>query len=147
MYNQAAPFWEKDDAVWDALKVIFEYCGGERFIFVLDEWDFIFHRTFVTDADKAAYIDFLSNLLKDKPYVEMAYMTGILPIAKYSSGSELNMFFEFSMAARKKYGSYFGFTDEEVDGLYQRYLNMEKEPKVSREGLKAWYDGVRGKVV
>nr|WP_269477505.1 hypothetical protein [Hominibacterium faecale] len=26
------------------------------------------------------------------PYVELAYMTGLLPIAKYSSGSELNMF-------------------------------------------------------
>ena len=49
----------------------------------------------MTDADKTAYTKFLSNLLKDKAYVEMAYMTGILPIAKYSSGSELNMFFEY----------------------------------------------------
>lgn len=132
---------EKDDAVWDALKSIFEYCGGERFIFVLDEWDFIFHRRFITNADQAAYIDFLSNLLKDKPYVEMAYMTGILPIAKYSSGSELNMFFEFSMAGREKYSVYFGFTDEEVEELYQRYQKIEAEPKVSREGLRLWYDG------
>lgn len=79
---------KKEDAVWDALKSIFEYCGGERFIFVLDEWDFIFHRNFIKEADKAGYIDFLSDLLKDKPYVEMAYMTGILPIAKYSSRSK-----------------------------------------------------------
>jgi hypothetical protein len=49
----------------------------------------IFHRDFVTDKNRAEYIDFLSNLLKDQPYVELAYMTGILPIAKYSSGSEL----------------------------------------------------------
>ena len=56
----------------------------------------------MTDADKTAYTKFLSNLLKDKAYVEMAYMTGILPIAKYSSGSELNMFFEYSMATRAK---------------------------------------------
>lgn len=132
---------EKGDAVWDALNSIFEAYGGERFIFVLDEWDFVFHRTFVTDADKAAYIDFLSTLLKDKPYVEMAYMTGILPIAKYSSGSELNMFFEFSMASREKYSSYFGFTDEEVDVLYEKYLDIETEPKVSRGELKLWYDG------
>ena len=41
--------------------------------------------------DKSAYISFLSTLLKDQPYVEMVYMTGILPIEKYSSGSELNM--------------------------------------------------------
>ncbi len=96
---------EQEHAVWDALGDIFEYCGGERFIFVLDEWDYIFHRDFVTEKEKVSYIEFLRNLLKDKPYVEMVYMTGILPIAKYSSGSELNMFFEFSMASREKYSA------------------------------------------
>lgn len=132
---------EKDDAVWDALKKIYEYCNGEKFIFVFDEWDCIFHKSFVTEADKAAFIDFLSNLLKDKAYVEMAYMTGILPIAKYSSGSELNMFFEFSMATTTAYSEYFGFTDTEVDVLYQKYLQAESDPKVPREGLELWYDG------
>lgn len=131
----------KDDAVWDAFRYIFEYCNGERFIFVLDEWDFIFHKKFITDENKADYIVFLRNLLKDKPYVEMAYMTGILPISKYSSGSELNMFFEFSMSVNKKYSEYFGFTDGDVDDLYQRYLKTETEPKVTREGLETWYDG------
>ena len=95
----------------------------------------------MTDADKTAYTKFLSNLLKDKAYVEMAYMTGILPIAKYSSGSELNMFFEFSMATRAKYSEYFGFTDEEVDALYEKYLQTETAPTVTHEGLKLWYDG------
>lgn len=132
---------EKDDAVWDALTKVHEYYDGEKFIFVLDEWDSIFHKNFVTDADKAAYIDFLSNLLKDNAYVELAYMTGILPIAKYSSGSELNMFFEYSMATRVKYSEYFGFTDEEVDELYQRYLEKETDPAVTRAGLELWYDG------
>ena len=79
--------------------------------------------------------------MKDKAYVEMVYMTGILPIAKYSSGSELNMFFEFSMTATAAYSEYFGFTDTEVDALYQRYLAAESGPKVTREGLKLWYDG------
>lgn len=81
---------QENDALWDALNDILEYRTEDvKFIFVLDEWDFIFHRDFVTDKDRAEYIDFLSNLLKDQPYVELAYMTGILPIAKYSSGSEL----------------------------------------------------------
>ncbi len=132
---------EKDDAVWDALTKVHEYCDGEKFIFVLDEWDCIFHKSFVTDADREAYLDFLSNLLKDNAYVEMAYMTGILPIAKYSSGSELNMFFEYSMATRVKYSEYFGFTDSEVDALYRRYLGTETDPAVTREGLELWYDG------
>ena len=132
---------EKEDSLWDAFNSILEYGSGEKFIFVLDEWDYIFHRKFVTEKDKEAYVSFLSTLLKDQPYVEFVYMTGILPIAKYSSGSELNMFYEYTMATRVKYSEYFGFTDEEVDELYQKYLKIESHPKVEREGLRLWYDG------
>ncbi len=129
------------DAVWDALTKVYEYCGGEKFIFVLDEWDFIYHQNFAADADKEAFTLFLSNLLKDRAYVEMAYMTGILPISKYSSGSELNMFLEYSMATREKYSAYFGFSEEEVDELYRRYLRREPSPRITRQDLKVWYDG------
>lgn len=134
-----------DDSLWDAFNRIIEFGNGEKFIFVLDEWDFIFHRRFVTSEDQAAYIDFLSNLLKDQPYVELAYMTGILPIAKYSSGSELNMFFEYTMVSKEKYSDYFGFTEEETDVLYQRYLSLEKKRNVSRRGLALWYNGYQTK--
>ena len=131
------------DAVWDALKKVYTYCKEEKFIFVLDEWDYIYHQDFVTEKEKESFTKFLSNLLKDKAYVEMAYMTGILPIAKYSSGSELNMFFEYSMASRVKYSEYFGFSEEEVDELYEKYLTIKKEPHVTREGLRLWYDGYK----
>lgn len=130
-----------NDSVWRALTKVYEYCNQERFIFVLDEWDYIYHQSYMTDADKIAYTKFLSNLLKDKAYVELVYMTGILPISKYSSGSELNMFFEFPMATATAYSTYFGFTDEEVDALYQIYLKTEPSPQVTREGLELWYDG------
>ena len=70
-------------------------------------------------------------------------MTGILPIAKYSSGSELNMFLEYTMATREKYSEYFGFTEEEVDELYNRYLVNNPVPNISRAGLKLWYEGYR----
>lgn len=133
----------KGDAVWDAFLSVYQVYDSKRFLFVFDEWDFIFHRPFVSQQDKADYIDFLSNLLKGKAYVSLAYMTGILPIAKYSSGSELNMFLEYMMATREKFSEYFGFTEAEVDDLYQRYLDIEKLPKVSREGLRLWYDGYR----
>lgn len=132
---------QDDTAVWDALNNIVEYGNEEKFIFVLDEWDFIYHQDFVSDYDKKAYTKFLSSLLKDKAYVEMAYMTGILPIAKYSSGSELNMFFEYSMATRKKYSEYFGFTDREVDDLYQIYQTSQNNSKINRNDLEIWYDG------
>ncbi|MCD8096889.1 MAG: ATP-binding protein [Lachnospiraceae bacterium] len=137
---------EKDDALWDALTNVYEYCGGERFIFVLDEWDYIYHQKFVTEEEKDSFTKFLSNLLKDKAYVELAYMTGILPISKYSSGSELNMFCEYTMVTEEKFSEYFGFTDAEVDELYQRYL-AQKIPhrNVTREGLRLWYDGYHTK--
>ena len=83
---------EDVDSLWDALNNIYELEEEIKFIFVLDEWDYIFHKDFVTDKDKEEYLGVFSNLLKYQPYVELAYMTGILPIGKYSSGSELNMF-------------------------------------------------------
>lgn len=107
----------------------------------MDEWDNIFHRDFVTENDKKSFLLFLSNLLKDHAYVTMSYMTGILPISKYSSGSELNMFMEFKMTSMEIFGEYFGFTDEEVDNLYKKYLHLCKDPQVSRESLREWYDG------
>lgn len=137
---------DEDEAVWDVLNDIYELRDETRFIFVLDEWDYIFHREFVTDKDKSAYIEFLSNLLKGKAYVEFAYMTGILPIAKYSSGSELNMFYEYTMAEEEKYSEYFGFTDKEVDELFRRYQSQKLEcENVTREGLRIWYDGYHTK--
>lgn len=128
-------------AVWDALNHILELEEDVRFIFVLDEWDFVFHRDFVKESEKREFISFLSNLLKDQPYVELAYMTGILPIAKYSSGSELNMFLEYTMVSEEKYCDYFGFTEKEVDELYEKYVRNTKQPKITREGLRLWYDG------
>ena len=131
----------EDDAVWDALTQVFA-ASGEKFVFVLDEWDFIFHRDFITKEDRQDYISFLSNLLKDKPYVSLTYMTGILPISKYSSGSELNMFIEFSMVTQQRFSNYFGFTEAEVRELHQRYRNRTSPPlNVSMEGLRDWYNG------
>jgi hypothetical protein len=130
-----------EEPVGDILQEIYDENNQAKFIFVLDEWDFIFHRDFVTEQDKKQYISFLSNLLKDKAYVSLAYMTGILPIAKYSTGSELNMFLEYTMATKVRYSEYFGFTDDEVDVLYEKYLSRTEHPCVTREGLKLWYDG------
>jgi len=131
----------EDDSAADVLETIFEECDQQRFVFVLDEWDFIFHKDFVTEENKKQYVLFLSNLLKDRSYVQLTYMTGILPIAKYSSGSELNMFWEYTMASEAKYNEYFGFTDSEVDQLYEKYTRNTREIYISREDLKEWYDG------
>ncbi|MDO4292758.1 MAG: AAA family ATPase [Eubacteriales bacterium] len=128
--------------VWDALMELYADEPDTGFIFVLDEWDFIFHQDFVTERQRREYLSFLRNLLKDKPYVRLTYMTGILPIAKYSSGSELNMVAEYTMASEERFSGYFGFTEAEVDRLFKRYQRRGYEPEnVSREGLRYWYDG------
>lgn len=109
--------------------------SGDRFVFVLDEWDAVFSRNFMGEAEKEEYLLFLKGLLKDQPYVDLAYMTGVLPVAKYSSGSELNMFDEYNFMNDNIYDQYFGFSEEEVRRLCQ------KQEKVSFEEMKQWYDG------
>lgn len=131
---------DSNDAVWDILSFIYQE-SGQRFIFVLDEWDAVFHMDFITDNDKKAYLLFLKSLLKDNIYAELVYMTGILPIAKYSDGSELNMFLEYNMATAKRFSEYFGFSDSEVDRLYSIYQQTTESIKLSRDDLRIWYDG------
>ena len=126
--------------LWDMFQFVFEKTG-QRFIFVMDEWDAIFHKEFISEKDRKSYLGFLRDLLKGQAYVELAYMTGILPVAKYSSGSELNMFMEYDMATKVKFGEYFGFLDGEVDRLYEVYLENTKKPRITREELALWYDG------
>ena len=41
----------------------------------------------------------------------------------------------------EKYSEYFGFTDSEVDQLYEKYTRNTREIYISREDLKEWYDG------
>ncbi|MDO5416564.1 MAG: AAA family ATPase, partial [Lachnospiraceae bacterium] len=133
------PFQDRESAADDFERVRLK--TGDKFLFVLDEWDAVFHMSFVTEENQKSYLLFLKDLLKDRAYVSLAYMTGILPISKYSGGSELNMFAEYNMATMERYSSYFGFTEKEVDMLYGRYLENCRNPKVTREGLRLWYDG------
>lgn len=131
-------------AVWDILTDIFQKTG-DRFVFVMDEWDAVFHMPFIMEKERMDYLLFLKSLLKGKVYAELVYMTGILPIAKYSDGSELNMFKEYNMATRARFSEYFGFTDKEVDALYDIYIQISKNPWITREDLRIWYDGYHTK--
>lgn len=107
----------------------------DSFIFILDEWDSVFYKNFMTKQDTNEYLFFIKNLLKDQPYVELAYMTGVLPIAKYSSGSELNMFDEYNLMNDTIFAPYFGFYEDEVKDLCNKY------PTLTYKELKYWYDG------
>ena len=63
------------------------------------------------------YIRFLrSNVQGNEPtkYIQLAYLTGILPIKKERTQSALNNFREYSMLNAGPLASYIGFTEEEV---------------------------------
>lgn len=109
---------------------------GRQFVIVIDEWDCIFREYKSRKDEQETYLDFLRNWLKDRPYVGLAYMTGILPIKKYGTHSALNMFREFSMTAAEELASYVGFTEEEVRKLCE-------EQGMDFAEAKAWYDGYR----
>lgn len=131
---------EERMSLWDIFATIFQKTN-RKFMFIMDEWDAVFHMPFVSQKERREYLLFLKNLLKDQVYVALAYMTGILPIAKYSAASELNMFVEYNMATRERFSSYFGFSEGEVDTLFQIYSDITPRPRITRQDLKIWYDG------
>ena len=106
----------------------------QPFVFIIDEWDCIFREYKQDKTAQEQYLDFLRDLLKDKVYVSLAYMTGILPIKKYGTHSALNMFDEFSMIDPGPLAEYVGFTEAEVRELCKAYgMDLEE--------VKSWYDG------
>ena len=106
----------------------------EKFIFIFDEWDYIFNNNMFVE-NQNDFLEFLRNLLKDQPYVSLCYMTGVLPIKKYSSGSALNMFDEYTFLKDRSFGEYFGFTEYETLEL------CNKNGKLRFEEVEAWYNG------
>ena len=104
------------------------------FIIIIDEWDCVFRENRMNREAQEKYLDFLRDLMKDKGYIYLAYMTGILPIKKYGTHSALNMFDEFSMLEPGPLAPYVGFTEDEVEKLCTDY-------KISVDEVKSWYDG------
>lgn len=110
--------------------------AGERFFFVIDEWDAICRET---PTEMEEYVMLLRNLFKtddsDNVFVG-AYITGILPIVKYKTESALNNFWEYSMVDPGGWARYFGFTQCEVEKLCQK-------SGLEYEEMQKWYDGYR----
>ena len=115
------------------MKDVFSYTRCP-FVILVDEWDCLFREYKQDKEAQKKYLDFLRAWLKDKDYVALAYMTGILPIKKYGSHSALNMFTEYSMTDPGDLAEYFGFTEQEVSVLCQKY-------EMSFDEAKMWYDG------
>lgn len=125
-------FFDREDLIQSMSDVYAQ--TGHQFVIIIDEWDAIFREKKSDSEGQRVYLDFLRDWLKDKDYVALAYMTGILPIKKYGKHSALNMFDEYSMIFPMQMAKYTGFTDDEVDDLCNQYGREHEE-------IKNWYDG------
>ena len=123
---------------------------GEKFFFIIDEWDAICRELPLCHKMKGApetvtptimdeYVMLLRRLFKtqdsDKVFAG-AYLTGILPIKRYNTESALNNFREYSMINPGRICSSLGFTHDEVASLCQEY-----DMDISE--MERWYDGYR----
>ena len=113
-------------------------CLKNRFIFIIDEWDFVFREYPNNSTLQENYIDLLRALFKGagERFVNLAYITGILPIARYNTQSALNNFSEYTMLNPGPFSQYYGFTENEVKTLCEKY-------KLDFETTKFWYDGYK----
>ncbi len=129
---------KEGDNLNDFLLRCVESDKGKPFIFIIDEWDAVIREAGDDSEAQDAYLNFLRGWFKNENFtpkaVAAAYMTGILPIKKYGSQSAISDFKEFSAVKPRKFGSYYGFTEEEVRKLCEKH-------HVDFRTMKQWYDG------
>ena len=106
------------------------------FVIIIDEWDCVIRNS--DDKELVhSYLQFLHSLFKSeesKAFLALGYITGILPIKKIKDESALNNFREYTMLDSYPITPYYGFTEEEVKQLCQKY-------DMDFDSIKAWYNG------
>ena len=126
----------EEESLPEALSIIREKLGY-KFVVIIDEWDVLIRDASADQKVQEQYINFLRGMFKGTEptkYIQLAYLTGILPIKKEKTQSALNNFDEFTMLSAGNLAPYVGFTEEEVQNLAEKYhQDFEK--------VKQWYDG------
>mgnify|MGYP000072081221 CR=1 FL=1 len=110
---------------------------GRKFIVIIDEWDVLIRDEAAKEDIQNEYICFLRGIFKGTEptkYIQLAYLTGILPIKKEKTQSTLNNFEEYTMLDAGELAPYIGFTEDEVRKLCEKYQR-------DFEKVKCWYDG------
>ena len=111
-----------------------------RVIVLIDEYDRAVSDTFGFDSHISILKllgEFMNAALKNNEHLQMAYVTGVMQIAKESIFSDLNNINVdniFSTTSDER----FGFTESEVRKLLEYYGHPEKMDEV-----RDWYDGYR----
>ncbi len=131
-----------EDALWPGtlgrLTQLLEEVYGVAPMIMIDEYDTPIqqgHFNGFYDEVIGFMRNFLSGGLKDNKHLTMAFLTGILRVAKESIFSGLNNL-TVNSVIDDRYSSYFGFTEREVKKLLKDYGVLEHFSEV-----KEWYDG------
>lgn len=110
---------------------------GDKFVFIIDEWDAICREFAPATQPMDEYVNWLRRMFKSVTAGDAfagVYMTGILPIKKYRTQSALNNFIEYSMVEPRRMASFFGFRKDEVRFLAEKHA-------MGFDELEKWYDG------
>ena len=110
---------------------------GLKFVVIIDEWDVIIRDGAIIENIQDEYLNFLRGMFKGvepTKYIQLAYLTGILPIKKERAQSAVSNLDEFTMLQEDELAPYIGFTENEVKGLCEKY-NRDFDK------VKKWYDG------
>lgn len=108
-----------------------------QFVIIIDEWDCVIRNQSDRQDLVHKYMQFLHDLFKSeesKSFLALGYITGILPIKKIHDESALNNFREFTMVDSGKLAKYYGFTEDDVKTLCEKF-NM------NFDSVHKWYNG------
>lgn len=120
----------------EALSLI-NNASGKKFVIIIDEWDVLIRDAVTNKNVQEEYINFLRGMFKGTEptkYIQLAFLTGILPVKREISQSALNNFKIYSMLSAGPIASYIGFTQDEVRKLCKHYNRDFDE-------VRRWYDG------
>ncbi|MBP1544264.1 MAG: AAA family ATPase [Oscillospiraceae bacterium] len=109
----------------------------KQFVIIIDEWDLFLRDKNYSAEEQGVYINLLRKLFKSEitnQYIALAYITGILPIIRYSTESALNNFTEYTMLRPDAFADHIGFTENEVRSLCDKH-------NISYDEVSRWYDG------
>ena len=122
--------------LYGALSVI-NSMTNNKFVIIIDEWDVLIRDEAANSSVQEEYINFMRGMFKGSEptkYIELAFLTGILPIKKLKTQSALNNFDEYTMLYAGRLSPYIGFTEDEVRDICDRYGRDFSQ-------VERWYDG------
>lgn len=113
---------------------------GNNVVVLIDEYDRAITDAFDTDLQTQIIgfmSSFLSSALKDNKSLQMAYVTGVMQVAKAGIFSGLNNLNVNNVSSTES-DERFGFTEREIRDMLKYYGYPEKFDEV-----RDWYDGYR----